>query len=113
MHEMSLMQDVLEIIQEAAREKKFGTVKTVWLEIGALSGVDPQAMSFCFDAVMQGSVADGAILEILHKPGLARCMKCAKEVEISARFDACPLCGGFELQVTGGAEMRVKELEVE
>ena len=113
MHEMSLMQDVLEIIEDAAREKKFGRVKTVWLEIGALSGVDPQAVNFCFDAVMQGSVASGAILEILHKPGLAWCMKCGKQVEISARFDACELCGSFELQVTGGDGMRVKELEVE
>ena len=113
MHEMSLMQDVLGIIEDAAREKKVGRVKAVWLEIGALSGVDPQAMNFCFDAVMQGSVADGADLVILQKPGRAWCMKCGKQVEVSARYDPCPVCGSLQLQVTGGTEMRVKELEVE
>jgi hydrogenase nickel incorporation protein HypA/HybF len=28
-------------------------------------------------------------------------------------YDACPRCGSFQLQVTGGSEMRVKELAVE
>jgi hydrogenase nickel incorporation protein HypA/HybF len=29
------------------------------------------------------------------------------------RYDPCPLCNGYQLQATGGMEMKVKELEVE
>ncbi|MES9927393.1 MAG: hydrogenase maturation nickel metallochaperone HypA, partial [Candidatus Thiodiazotropha sp. 6PDIVS] len=77
------------------------------------SGVEIDAMRFGFEAVMKGSLADGATLEIIDIPGEAWCMPCAKSVEVSARFDACPECGSFQLQVTGGDEMRVKELEVD
>ncbi|MES9833122.1 MAG: hydrogenase maturation nickel metallochaperone HypA [Candidatus Thiodiazotropha sp. DIVDIV] len=113
MHEMSLCEGVLQILEENAVSQGFSKVKRVYLEIGALSGVEIDAMRFGFEAVMKGSLADGATLEIIDIPGEAWCMPCAKSVEVSARFDACPECGSFQLQVTGGDEMRVKELEVD
>ena len=109
---MSLMQGVLEIMEDAS-QGQFAKVKKVWLEIGALSGVDPQAMDFCFDVVMRGTLAQDAVLEIIEKPGEGRCMECSKPVLIAARYDPCPHCGSHRIQVTGGEEMRVKELEVE
>jgi hydrogenase nickel incorporation protein HypA/HybF len=112
MHEMSLAEGVLQLVEDAARKDHFKTVTTVWLEIGQLSGVEPQAMSFCFDAVTRGSVADGARLEIIATPGQGWCMACAKTVPMTEVFGECPSCGGYQLQVTGGTEMRVKELEV-
>jgi hydrogenase nickel incorporation protein HypA/HybF len=113
MHEMSLCEGVLQILEDHAKRQGFNRVKTVWLEIGALSGVEPEAMRFSFDAVTHGSLADGAALEIIDIPGSAWCMQCAKSVTVSQRYDACPDCGGYQLQVTGGDEMKIKELEVE
>jgi len=113
MHEMSLCEGVLHILEEHAVSQGFRRVKTVWLEIGALSGVEPEAMRFGFDVVMKGTLADGAVLEIIHLPGTAWCMQCGKSVPVKARFDACPDCGSYQLQVTAGDEMRIKELEVE
>jgi len=112
MHEMSLAEGVLQLIEEAARKDHFDKVSTVWLEIGQLSGVEPEAMTFCFDAVTRGSVAQGARLEIIALPGTGWCMACAKTVPMTEVFGECPQCGGYQLQVTGGTEMRVKELEV-
>ncbi len=113
MHEMSLCEGVLQILQEYAGRQGFKRVITVWLEIGALSGVDPEAMRFGFDAVMRGTLADGAGLEIVDLPGQAWCLPCSRTVAVKARFDACPECGSYQLQVTAGDEMRIKELEVE
>jgi hydrogenase nickel incorporation protein HypA/HybF len=113
MHEMSLCEGVLQILEDHAASQGFTQVKTVWLEIGALSGVDPEAMRFGFDVVTKGTLADGAALEIIDLPGVAWCMQCAKSVSVNARFDACPDCGSYQLQLTGGDEMRIKELEVE
>ena len=113
MHEMSLCEGVLQILEDHAQLRGFRRVKTVWLEIGALSGVDPEAMRFGFDAVMRGTLADGAALHILERPGQAWCLPCSKAVAVKARYDACPECGRYQLQVTGGDEMRIKELEVE
>ncbi len=113
MHEMSLAEGVLQIIEDAAEEQSFRRVKTVWLEIGRLAGVEVEAMRFCFEAVTRDSVAQDAELQIIETPGRAWCMQCADTVEVQALYDACPRCGGYQLQVTGGNEMRVKELDVE
>lgn len=113
MHEMSLCEGVLQVLQDTARSQGFARVTTVWLEIGELAGVEIEAMRFGFDAVMHGSLAEGAQLQIIEVPGSAWCMQCAKTVPVAQRFDACPECGGYQLQVTGGEELRIKELEVE
>ena len=113
MHEMSLCEGVLQILEEHAARQGFTKVKTVWLEIGGLSGVEVEAMRFAFEVVTRGTLADRAGLEIIEVPGEAWCMKCAKTVAVTQRFDGCPDCGSYQLQVTGGEEMRIKELEVE
>ena len=78
-----------------------------------MSTVDPEALRFCFEAIRSGTVAEGAALEIIRTPGQAYCMDCANAVHVGQRYDPCPDCGGDSLQVTGGDEMRVKEVEVE
>jgi hydrogenase nickel incorporation protein HypA/HybF len=114
MHEMSLTEGLLRILEDQAVRHGFTRVKTVWLEIGELSTADPESMLFCFDAVTRGSpVAAEARLEIVRVAGAAWCMDCATSVAIASRTDPCPSCGGFKLTVTAGEEMRVKELEVE
>ncbi len=113
MHEMSLAENMLQIIEESARTQNFQRVRTVVLEIGALSAVEPDAMRFCFDAVTRGSIAEGARLEILDRPGEGWCTECSKTVLLRERFGLCPECGGARVEITSGNEMRVKELEVE
>ena len=113
MHELSLAEGVLQIVEDAARREGLQRVRAVWLEIGRLSSVEPEAMRFCFDVVTRQSVADGARLEIVETPGAAWCMKCSEPTTIAAFGDACPRCGSYQLQVTDGTGMRVKELEVE
>lgn len=114
MHEMSLIEGVVRILEEQAGAHGFAKVKTVWLEIGELSQVDPESLLFCFGAITSGSpVAAEAKLEIVRVPGAAYCLDCADTVPVTTRYDACPRCGRFGLQVTAGGEMRIKELEVE
>jgi len=113
MHEMSLAEGMLQLIEEAAAREGFGCVRTIWVEIGALSGVEPEAMAFCFDAVTRGSIAEGARFEIVHVPGRGLCLDCGRDTELEAVYDACRHCGAVPVQITGGTEMRVKELEVD
>lgn len=113
MHEMSLTEGVLRILEDQAKTQNYSRVRTVWLELGQLSHADPQAMTFCFDAVMRGTLAEGARLEIVRTPGAAWCLDCAETVPVAQRYDACPRCGGHHLHVTAGDDMRILELEVE
>lgn len=113
MHEMSLAESVLQIIEDASCEQGFKHVKTVWLEIGQLSCVESDAMRFCFDAVTRGSLAEGARLEIIETPGTGHCDACGRTVAMTESYGLCPECGNARLQLVAGDRMRVKELEVE
>lgn len=112
MHEMAIAESVLEIVVAAARRNAAARVEAVQLELGALSSVEAGALVFCFDAVTRGSLAEGAALEIVTLPGEAWCMACADRVALRRRGDPCPRCGGFELRVVRGEEMRVKEIAI-
>jgi hydrogenase nickel incorporation protein HypA/HybF len=113
MHELSIAEGIILLLEEQAARESFSRVRLVRLEIGPLAAVEAQALRFCFAAVSRDSLADGARLEIVELPGRAWCLGCGNGVAIAQRYDACPRCGSRHLQVTGGDELRVKELEVE
>ena len=113
MHELSLCQGILDIIEDYARSHAFSRVRSVRIEIGALSCVAPDALRFGFDVVSKGTVAAGAALEIDRPPGQAWCWDCQAPVPITDRTAGCPECGGFRLEVRAGDHMRVVELDVE
>ncbi len=112
MHEMSLCEGLRSLIEEQAQRHAVDRFSRVRLEIGRFAGVEKEALAFAFDVVMRGSVAEGARLEMIDLPGRALCYDCMKEVEIAARLDPCPDCGGGKLMPQGGDEMRLKDLEI-
>ncbi len=113
MHEMSVCQSVVQMLEEQAAVHSYTRVKAVWLEIGPLAAIEPEAMIFCFDAVSRGTLAENARLEIIHTPATAWCMSCAKSVAVANRFDSCPGCGSHQMQITGGDELKIKQMEVD
>ena len=113
MHEMSLAEGVLQIVEAAAAREQASRVKLVVLEIGQLSTVEPEALRFCFSAVAEGGIAREAQLDIVMVPGTAVCLQCSATVSIAERYGACPQCGSYQIQPTGGTDMRVREIEIE
>ena len=113
MHEMSLMESVREIVEADARTQRASRVTAVRLRIGALATVDPEALRFAFDVVMKGGCAAGAALEIESAPGAGWCWDCAQTVTVGAGALCCPQCGGSKLEITGGTEMRVHEIDLQ
>lgn len=69
MHEVSLCESILRIIQKQAEKDKFTRVVKVVLTVGELSGASPEALSFAFPLVAKKTLADGAVLEIVETPG--------------------------------------------
>lgn len=112
MHEMSLCENIREIIEEQARKDGFARVNCVWLEVGPLSCVEPDALRFGFDVVMRGSVAEGAALEIASPPALARCPVCLATAPVQQRYDACPECGTGPMEMLQGDALKISKLEV-
>jgi len=112
MHELSLAESVVQIVEETARRNGGTRVSSVTLEVGALAGVEIDALRFCFDAASRESVAAGAALVIERPEGRAWCMPCGESVRLAELGEPCPRCGSYQLQVTGGDELRVREIEL-
>ena len=113
MHEMSLIESVVGLVEDERRKQNFSRVRMIRLRVGALACVEPDALRFCFEAVTRDSPAEGACLLIDTVPGRGWCAPCRQTVPLGDRFDDCPICGNGEVSVTGGADLRLVELEVE
>ena len=112
MHEISLVESVVALIEDERRKQGFSRVRAIRLKVGTLGHAEPEALRFCFDAVTNGTVAAGARLEIEIVPGEGWCDGCQRKVPLEERFGACPTCGGG-VRMIAGDELRVAEMEVE
>ena len=109
MHELGITQNIVAIVAEYAKGAK---VQRVLIEIGNLSAIMPDAVRFCFDICSKGTVLEGAVLEIIEIPGLARCRQCGAAVPLEQPFGICS-CGSVELDLITGEELQIKEMEIE
>ncbi|ARN81193.1 hydrogenase maturation nickel metallochaperone HypA [Methylocystis bryophila] len=108
MHELAIAQAAIELAEQAARGRR---VRRVTIEVGEFSGVLPEALSFCFDLAAQGTLLDGAELDLRKISGLARCESCAAEFDVSSELATCA-CGATCLVYLHGRELNVKSIEL-
>ncbi len=113
MHEVSLIESVVALVEQERAKQAFARVNLVRLQVGALGHAEPEALRFCFEAVTRGTIAEGARLEIEVVPGEGWCADCHRTVPLDARFGACPVCARGPVRMTGGDALRLSELEVE
>lgn len=84
------------------------------MRIGAISGVDAEALRFAFEACTAAadSIAAGAQLEIESVPARAHCRECAADFTIESGFIfQCPRCAAFSGDVRSGRELELARLE--
>ena len=112
MHELSICESILSILEDQAAAESFSKVNRVRLEIGPLAGIELEALRFSFDVVARGGIADGAALEVIETRATGWCQNCSKSVPVKERYDPCPTCGNYQVRITGGEELRIKDLEV-
>jgi hydrogenase nickel incorporation protein HypA/HybF len=112
MHELSLAQSILEIVQQAVPPDRDARASTVRLRIGELAGVVEDSLAFCFDAITRGTRLEGSRLAIERVPTEADCQSCRARVAISPPQFCCPSCGGTEIVLVSGRELQVVEVEL-
>ncbi len=108
MHELAITQSLVDACTAAAEG---ASVARVTVEIGCLSGVLPDAMRFCFDVCAQGTALAGAALDIVAVPASARCRECNRQARVHDCLWLCE-CGSANVEFSGGAELRIRHMEV-
>lgn len=112
MHELSLCQAVLRLVEPIARQHAAPVTRVV-LRVGALSGAEPALLLRAFPLAAAGSCAEGADLLIEHSPIRVRCLECGVESGASINRLTCPACGAIRTQVIGGDELDLLRVELQ
>jgi hydrogenase nickel incorporation protein HypA/HybF len=113
MHEMGIAQNILEIAVEAASKEGATRITRIDLVAGELRGIVPMQLTFCFGIVARDTIASGAYLNVEEVPVTAHCEDCQADFTVEEYQYLCPKCGSPRIKVTGGTELRVKDIEIE
>ena len=113
MHEMSIAQNILDIVVEEGQRNGLNQVKLIRLQIGALAAVVPESLRFCFELMRQDTIASEAVLEIETLPVVARCSECATVFEVEDHDFTCAQCGMPAMELISGRELNLVTIEGE
>ena len=110
MHELSIATGIIKIVEKVMIKEKVTGVKTVGLRLGALAGVDPEALSFSYQAATRDTALDGSNLDIEWLTVRGKCEHCQTDFEVEENFYACPRCESRDLEIIQGEELEVTHL---
>ena len=108
MHELAIAESIVATVLERTGDD---AVSLVRLRVGKLSGVVPDALTFCFELATAGTALEGALLEIEVQPGRATCRTCNEDFSLDDAILLCP-CGSADVEVVAGRELAVRSVEV-
>jgi hydrogenase nickel incorporation protein HypA/HybF len=112
MHELSIACSLVCTASSEAERHGASRVTRLDVVVGALAGVEPASLSFCFPVAAAGTRCAGAELNLDVVPARANCPACHHEGEARDLMDACPRCGSWPLVLEGGREMCLRSMEV-
>ena len=92
MHEMSIAEGILDVALDTLRQHDASVIHSVQLDLGLMSGVEPDSLLFCWEAVTKGTAAEGSRIEINTIPIEGKCLDCDKTFPVENYKFICPYC---------------------
>jgi hydrogenase nickel incorporation protein HypA/HybF len=112
MHELSIAQNIIEIVTDFAKRNNAERVTEIVLDIGAVSGVIPENLEFAWEISSKGSVGEGSRLTINFIEAKAICLECKKEFKLEDIYSICEHCGSIRYDIINGKELKVKSIKI-
>jgi len=113
MHELSVCQSMLRQVESIAAEHGARAVTAIKVQIGPLSGVEPQLLSQAFPIASAGTVAAQADLQLETLPVRVHCRTCGADSEAAVNRLLCGECGDWQTQLLSGDELLLTSVELD
>jgi len=113
MHELSLITNLFEILEEKAAEKEAIRILSVKLQVGLLSGAVPELLKTSFDIYKKDTIAAEAELEIIEIPFKVECNVCHTQMIKDDLVALCDACGSIDLKTLQGTDLFLLKMDVE
>ncbi len=112
MHELSIAQNIIEIVTDYAIKVKADRVTEVVLDIGAVSGIIPENLEFAWEISSKNTIVENAILKINFIEAKALCLECKKKFIMDDIYTMCEFCGSLRFDIIQGKELKVKSIKI-
>ncbi len=113
MHEMSVIESLLEAVQREMQGHPQARVRAVHLRVGRLRQVSHETLRFCYEAAARGTALEGSQLMIQAVDASARCGVCSLEFEVEDNWFQCPRCHSSNGRLLRGQELDLVSIELE
>ena len=113
MHELSVCLSLLDQLEKLAAEHGARHITRVELDIGPLSGIEPDLLENAWPIAASGSIAEDAGLSITAAAIVVQCSACNAETPATANKLVCGACGDFRTSLISGDEMILRRVEFE
>jgi hydrogenase nickel incorporation protein HypA/HybF len=113
MHELSIAQNIVEIVKENIPEKEQENVKTIFLEVGEFSGIVSDSLQFCFDIVKSETPFGKSVMKIKKIPFVIYCNDCNSETTNNMGIRFCEKCNSNNTGIISGTDMHITGIELE
>ena len=110
---MSIAAATLDAVRTELQRHPGSRATKAGLLIGELSGVEPESLRFCLEALVSGSDLDPLAFELEIRPWMRRCRDCGAEFRVTEPGAPCAACGSSSGETCGGAEMEFSYMELE
>ena len=112
MHELGIAQNILEIVRQSVLKEQIEAVRGIKVRVGQLSGVVPDSLDFCFNAIVSNTEMRRASLAIEQVPTTSECRNCMHRFQVDEFDFACPACKSTNLELLSGKELEIIEIEL-
>jgi hydrogenase nickel incorporation protein HypA/HybF len=112
MHELSIALGIVNVAEAETAKANMDRVEHIELEIGALAGIEMEALDFVWPSAVKGTVLEEAVKKITIVQGEAQCQQCQSNFRLKYLHETCPACGSYLKTITKGKELLVKSLEL-
>ncbi len=123
MHEFSVAQEIIRTVLREAERHGAKRVLRVELEIGEITFLNPEQVSFWVEQGLVGTVAEGAELAVKRVEPEIRCEDCGRVGSLRVEEDPkyhfalpvflCPACGSRRIVITKGKETLLRRMEID
>ncbi len=113
MHEMSIVSGVIDAVRTSAENAGAERVLKITLRIGDMTEVIDEALEFAFEALTEGTMCEGAELEVIKVHPRSLCLECLEEFDHDRFHRLCPKCGSYETTLLQGRELAIDSIEVD
>jgi hydrogenase nickel incorporation protein HypA/HybF len=112
MHELSIAENIAEIVIATCKKAGADKVTRIELEIGRLSGIELDALQFALSFTLKNGLAEGAEVDYALIDGSGVCQDCSKASPMDDIFSVCSHCGSIRMDLIQGQELKIKKIEV-